>query len=138
MLDEEEKGVVKKKKQEKKAETNSSEEDEKLLKQFMDGENLREDLCKELPLYFKMKTKYFSRIQPVVEKEQDTKKRNEKVQELKKIVEEKREELKQKNKWLNEKGHFDFSGSSLDENTYDRYWYGVLWVTAERYIELKK
>ena len=76
-----------------------------------------------------MKPKFFVPIEPLIEKEQDTNKKNEKVKELKKVAEEETAKLKETNKWLLEKGAFvDYSGTSVNENIYHRYWYGVVWV----------
>lgn len=50
-------------------------------------------------------------------------------------MEEKTKSIREKNKWLSDDHVFlDFSGTSLDENSYDRYWYGTVWAEADNYL----
>ena len=32
----------------------------------------------------------------------------------------------------------DYSGTSLNENMYHRYWYGVVWVAGSEYMQMKR
>ena len=67
MLDDEERGVSRKKEkmekmekvEKKETELSFHEESEILLKDFMEKKNVREGLSDTLPLYFKMKSKFF-------------------------------------------------------------------------------
>jgi hypothetical protein len=41
------------------------------------------------------------------------------------------------NSWLNEEGvYLDYSGDSEKENTYDRYWFGSIRTSPEKYLDL--
>jgi hypothetical protein len=74
---------------------------------------LREGLPGHLFIYFKQKSAYFQKVEPSVEKQQSTQKKNEEITLIQKKVEEARQALLKENTWLSQPGVFlECSGDS--------------------------
>ena len=86
MLDTEEKVVEKEPKKEVTSE-NMDESKKKYLEQYKNKEKIRDGLPSELPIYFKMRAKFYQRIKPEVEKKQSIDEKNKLIKELKEASE---------------------------------------------------
>ena len=81
-----------------------------------------------------MRSNLYDRIQYEVENKQDMNSRNVLIKEIKVKIEAKRKSLLDSNKWLQGDFFLDYSGTSLEEGFYDRYWYGWIKVAPENFF----
>jgi hypothetical protein len=85
-------------------------------------------------IFFKMRSNLYERIQYEVEKKQDIHSRNALIKEIKLKIEARKKSLLESNKWLRGDFTLEYSGNSLEEGTYDRYWYGLVKVAPENFF----
>lgn len=97
------------------------------IDKYKKQENVKTGLIPILFIYFKMRSNCWSVIKPEVENKKSVADKNAYVKEMKQKNQAERDSLEKNNPWLKEKGVLlDFSGVSLNENIYHRYWYGSI------------
>lgn len=76
MLDPEEKGDAEKQPKKEVKSENIDESNKKYLEQYKNKEKIRDGLPADLPIYFKMRAKFYQRVKPQVENKQSIEDKN--------------------------------------------------------------